>query len=210
VEGFDGKLLAYDTTVNTEFGTPPSSPVSATLTTPLMNLQQGMAYIVYFRYGNSDPNLIINSISVTLNNTNVVIGTIVDLTGAEPSNFISAEFTPPSNGIYNISVGVYTEGTQGLFYIDDILVQEVGVMGSKKQNITDLSFYPNPVKNIFSINCKDTLDTLEVYSTTGQLLLVEKPKNTQASLNLESFAPGIYLLNITSGAVTEQIKILKE
>lgn len=210
VEGFGGKLLAYDTTVNTEFGLPASAYVSASLTTPLINLQQGMAYTVYFLYGNSNPDFTISSVSVELDNTNVIIGTIENVTGAQPANFISAQFTPPSNGNYHINIRVDSEGTQGLFYIDDIRVQQVGVMSIDTKNFAGLSLYPNPVKDIVTVSYTNAIESIDVYSSTGQLLLAKRPNALESSVNLSSFASGVYFINASSGGLINRSKILKE
>jgi hypothetical protein len=205
VEGFQGKLLAYDTATDSNPAT-----VTASLTTPLVSLQQGMAYTVYFLYRNSDPNLTISNVSVDLSGSNVSIGSIENITGAVPTNFISAQFTPPADGDYNIVIRVTSLGNQGLFYLDHIMVQEVGVMGVDDNALTGLSLYPNPVNDILTVNYKNEIESVEVYGSTGQLVMAEKPNTLEANINVSGLSSGVYFLNITSEGHTKRTKILKE
>lgn len=212
VPGFTGKILAYDTTINTEFGMPANAAVGSRLYTPLLPLVQGTAYTISFRYGNSDPNLTIDLLSIALNSMGetVEIDDLGNITGATATDYVSAEFTPPSTGDYAISLAVVSEGTQGLLYLDDISVQSLGVMGTEDRMLSGVSLYPNPAKSVVTLSNITAIDAIELYNSTGQLLLAETPKAALATLDLSILASGMYIAHIRSGAQLEKKKIIKE
>lgn len=84
-----------------------------------------------------------------------------------------------------------------------------GTTAIQDKPITNLNIYPNPASDILSIE-HDLSGPLRVQITTtsGQLVYSEQfPTSTRIDLNITSFAPGIYLLEILSQerSVTKKI-----
>lgn len=213
VPGFTGKVLAYDTTISTEFGMPADAAVSVYLSTPAFEMVQGTAYKILFRYANSGANLTIGSLGIYLAGPDGAwtdIGLIENITGATPTDYASAEFTPPSTGIYRLNFAVMSEGTQGLLYMDDIEVQTLGIMGAQDNALSGLTLYPNPVNDILNIQYNAPVDSVELYNTAGQLLLAERSNTSLTEINLGNLASGVYIAHINSGSKSEIARIIKE
>ncbi len=71
-----------------------------------------------------------------------------------------------------------------------------------------ISIYPNPVKDVLTIDYLKTINSVEVYSLEGKLVFKNNEQNTSISLN--SLASGIYLLKINTDLGQVVKKIIKE
>jgi hypothetical protein len=75
----------------------------------------------------------------------------------------------------------------------------------------ELNVFPNPTNGSVTINSRDNMKSIEVYSITGALLLSESAKDKTHQLQLNNLAEGIYFVKVTyvnSMSVTK--KVIKE
>ncbi|MFC4165207.1 T9SS type A sorting domain-containing protein [Epilithonimonas zeae] len=79
----------------------------------------------------------------------------------------------------------------------------LGVDDVKKLTI---QIYPNPVKDTFIINTNDKIETIEIYSQTGQLLKTSKSKE----VDISNLPKGNYLVKIKTDKDNITQKIIKE
>jgi hypothetical protein len=59
---------------------------------------------------------------------------------------------------------------------------------------TEISIYPNPVKNSFALN--QTVNSIEIYTITGQLVANYNSISANQEINVENLGTGIYLVKI--------------
>ncbi|MDF2451668.1 MAG: hypothetical protein K0S26_1172 [Bacteroidota bacterium] len=69
-------------------------------------------------------------------------------------------------------------------------------VGFHELNGSIVSISPNPTNGFLTVKSKTDLQKIEVLSITGQAMLTEIPASTSHMLNLESFANGIYFVNV--------------
>lgn len=69
--------------------------------------------------------------------------------------------------------------------------------GVEEVPVTYLHVYPNPVEDVLNVRTS-AVETLEIYSTTGQCLYIAKA-NDYHLVNISDYAPGIYLLKVGNG-----------
>lgn len=60
--------------------------------------------------------------------------------------------------------------------------------------------YPNPFESTFTVEAGSTIEQLEVYSITGQLLFASTPKAKKVSISLDDFASGSYLVRTVTAS----------
>lgn len=71
--------------------------------------------------------------------------------------------------------------------------------------------YPNPVKNIITIETGLTIDSIDVVNQIGQnVLTLNSNRIINNQVDLSSLSQGLYFMNIRSGDKSESIKIIKE
>jgi len=91
--------------------------------------------------------------------------------------------------------------------------QTLGDDETRSQDNTSLQLFPNPASGSFSIALlDDTIESVEVVSITGQVVLSERIQGkSQETFNISSLSSGMYFVNITSGTNRSYSKkLLKE
>ena len=74
-----------------------------------------------------------------------------------------------------------------------------------------LQFYPNPVKNLLSIESNQIIDQIEVFDILGKKLYQRKSLNSDlVTVDFSKFVKGIYLVNISTDNKQRTLKIIKE
>jgi len=214
VAGYNGNILAYDTTINTQDGIiEPSASVAASLYSRKLLLTAGEEYTISYRYGNSSPSFTIDNLEVSLTTQGggapVTIATHQNITGATATTFVSPLITVPQTGEYFITFNVWTTGTQGFLYLDEIKMTQ-GIMAVNDAAISGLVTYPNPVNDILTITHSSSIDTLELFNITGQRIHHEAINNNYASVNMQEFAAGVYVLSLRAGNDKKTIKVVKQ
>jgi hypothetical protein len=120
---------------------------------------------------------------------------------------LTFNWTPPSDarGLYNVYVSAkdthcappyhhYLQVYTWSFYIDSCVspLQTSAVSAS-----ADIKVYPNPSGDQCQISSTEEFNTVQVYNVYGQKVYGQKFQSvTQHSIDIRSWPPGVYLLNI--------------
>jgi len=84
-------------------------------------------------------------------------------------------------------------------------------VGQSSEELTSLSLYPNPTKDIIHINGFTTLNDLKKIELTDNLgVLVEKIEVQNRQIDLSNVAKGIYYLEVSVNNKNTRIKIVKQ
>lgn len=81
-------------------------------------------------------------------------------------------------------------------------------MNLESENFEEIEVYPNPIENQFSLTNISEPVHLEIFSQTGQLVLIENSYAGE-NLNMEKALPGIYYVRITNGKHSKSMKFVK-
>ncbi|MFT6849951.1 MAG: PKD repeat protein [Sphingobacteriales bacterium] len=76
------------------------------------------------------------------------------------------------------------------------LIQATGIASAEAS--FDLVIAPNPVRNQLKITSSEEIKQLEIYNLQGQRLFFAENKNTQQSIEVSSWAKGVYVLKAFS------------
>jgi hypothetical protein len=82
--------------------------------------------------------------------------------------------------------------------------------GLKQNNFAALNYYPNPVKDVFTLSNTAAISNVEVVNTLGQRVYSTVVNNTAATINFEGLKSGIYFVKVQSGTAAQTIKVIKE
>lgn len=89
-------------------------------------------------------------------------------------------------------------------YLDD------AVMNVSDLNNSDLTFYPNPVKDVLNLNSKSPIQNVSVYNLAGQKV-ISNSNLTNNQINVSSLNSGVYVFRVTlQNGKTETLKIVKK
>ncbi|KGO92225.1 choice-of-anchor L domain-containing protein [Flavobacterium subsaxonicum] len=84
------------------------------------------------------------------------------------------------------------------------------ILSTNSNTIAGLAYYPNPVKNLFTLTHKAAIDTVKVYNTLGQQVLAKTVNNSQAMVDFSALNGGIYFVKVQAGNSQQTIKVVKE
>lgn len=80
-------------------------------------------------------------------------------------------------------------------------------MGVNDSELSILSVFPNPVKDILNINSQKNVEKTEVYNLSGQLVLTAK---NQTKIDMSSLPAGNYVVRIFSADEVKSIPVIKK
>ena len=140
------------------------------------------------------------TVNATLNASSCYTFTILDSYG----DGIDAGFGVGSFNITDASGAIVATG--GQFGSEDYRYFKTSSSTDINEKISSLSVYPNPVKDVLTIEGNYT--SVDIYDVFGKLVLSAKSAKT---INVSSLSNGIYMLNINTekGAATQKITITK-
>ena len=70
--------------------------------------------------------------------------------------------------------------------------------------------FPNPVATTVTINAQEVLDSITVTDLNGRKIVTQITNSAIVTLNLETLAPGIYLLTTACNGKSFNYKISKQ
>jgi ELWxxDGT repeat protein len=120
-------------------------------------------------------------------------------TNSEISGETNQSFTATVDGNYAVIV------TDGLC-IDTSACTTIAGLGIKIEEQNNLVIYPNPTRSNITVKSDEKIETILVFSASGQLIQTEN-KNT---FSVESLPAGIYFLKIQTEAGISTSRFVKE
>ena len=138
---------------------------------------------------------ILNSTGITIGTTQNNIGNIITFsqTLAPGNYFLKISSVNPTTSNYQIPYQFNLTTT----------------LSNTSNEISNLNFYPNPVKNMLYFDNFSTTKA-SVYSITGQLLEIKNFNTATNQIDLQTLSKGIYLLVLENETEKKSIKIVKE
>jgi len=116
--------------------------------------------------------------------------------------------------------GVWYTGTNWAIYNEDLAAMpedaEFDLMirdpslGVTDSSIEGLTFFPNPVENVFNINARTSIDEVTLYDILGREVLQQTGDATSMQVNMSALTSGNYLAKVQSGDTTHVIKLIKQ
>jgi hypothetical protein len=89
------------------------------------------------------------------------------------------------------------------FYFDDLSVNTISASTSVRStfasNYNQFSVYPNPAKDVLTIETNYPESHLDIYNATGKLILSQKIVKGKVQFNINEWTEGVYLIKQTTG-----------
>ena len=100
---------------------------------------------------------------------------------------------------------------QNQLLIDDFEVSYSTSLSTEDNELKIASVYPNPIKDIVTIETNTTIDGVSIINQLGQQVLTfNKSQIFNNKVDLNSITKGLYFMNIKTENKTQSIKIIKE
>ena len=91
----------------------------------------------------------------------------------------------------------------------DVVIDGIG-LGTIENTIEGFGFYPNPAKDMLTLNSADTIESVEIFSIVGQQVMNQAINATSKELNVSALSTGTYLMKVIVNGQVGVYKVIKE
>ncbi len=95
------------------------------------------------------------------------------------------------------------------YYVDDIVFSEIIMINTENPVLQSLKVYPNPVADRLTIESTEQVDEITIYNLLGSPVLNTTPNVLSPVLDMSTFTPGLYMVEVRIGNDTRTIKVMK-
>jgi hypothetical protein len=78
------------------------------------------------------------------------------------------------------------------------------------ENQSAFTYFPNPVKNMLTLNAQNTIDKITVINMLGQEVLRTSPNTSNAVIDMSSLQTGIYFVRVTINTLSQTVRVIKQ
>ena len=83
------------------------------------------------------------------------------------------------------------------------------VLGNTSFDLSQLNYYPNPVKDIFNVKYNKEIISVDVYDLTGRKVIEMKPNTLEVQLNMTNLSNAMYIVRLQSVDGITELKVYK-
>ena len=91
----------------------------------------------------------------------------------------------------------------------DLGVTVTVVLGTSSFDLSQLNYYPNPVKDIFNVKYNKEIISVDVYDLTGRKVIEMKPNTLEVQLNMTNLSSAMYIVRLQSVDGITELKVYK-
>lgn len=129
--------------------------------------------------------------------------------GAAPQytvDFSSYNGSQPFVG-FRLKTGSTTTSSQYVS-IDNVIWENS--LGTEQFDLSNFSYYPNPVKDVLNISYMHNIKAVSVFNLLGQEVITKNIDNTLARIDMSALAKGTYLVKVSNADAVKTIKVIKD
>ncbi len=122
----------------------------------------------------------------------------------------------PNNGYeflnWTLNGQVVSEEASFSFIVTESLdfVAYLQADGVVEQGGVTVALYPNPAKRRLTIEASEPVNVLEIYNINGALVYRQNDCSDKVEINVETYAPGTYMIRLTTDSTVETRRFVKE
>lgn len=99
-------------------------------------------------------------------------------------------------------------GSDQVIYFDNIF-GAAATIGLNEAKVSTAKIYPNPGQGNFNIESPTMIKSLQVFNTTGQLVISQEVNDLKAEVNASALSSGVYFIQIEKDSSIEKIRWVK-
>jgi hypothetical protein len=125
-----------------------------------------------------------------------------------------ADATAGTNALSGTAVLVdgntyYGVSVNGTCRSSALAVNVTVVLGSSSFDLSQLAYYPNPVKDIFNVKYNKEIISLDVYDLSGRKIIEIKPNTLDVQINMAKLSSAMYIVRLQSIDGITELKVYK-
>lgn len=126
-----------------------------------------------------------------------------------PYETVSLDFTVPSDGVYYIAFRAFSDPDQFYLSLDNIKIENKALAVSDVKS-AKLNFYPNPVKNVLTINNEIKMTNVTIYDLSGKSILSHRTDSKNLTLDISKLEKGNYMMRVATKNGAKTVKLIKD
>jgi len=126
-----------------------------------------------------------------------------------PYETASVDFTVPTDGVYYIAFRAFSDPDQFYLSLDNIKIEKNNLAVSDV-NFSKINFYPNPAKNILTVENDVNLTKITLYDLSGKSVLNNNVNSKKVQLDISHLAKGVYMMRVATEEGAKTMKIIKD
>jgi regulation of enolase protein 1 (concanavalin A-like superfamily) len=102
-------------------------------------------------------------------------------------------------------------GTSAYGQVEDYTLNIGSLIAVSETSKNTIKAYPNPVKDIFTIEAQGKIKTVKVYDVTGKQILTKEFNEAKSQIDFSKFSSGVYVVTtlLEDGSTTSTKEIKK-
>lgn len=72
------------------------------------------------------------------------------------------------------------------------------------------TYFPNPIKNILTLNAKKAIENVDIYNMLGQNVMSSRPNTNISKLDVSNLQTGTYFVKVKIANATKTIRVIKQ
>ena len=106
-------------------------------------------------------------------------------------------------------LNIYSAGTSNAFYMDEIELRDMDIVGISDFAEFKFQAYPNPVNNVMNLQANENISKVANYNVLGQEVYSAKINAMTSSVNMSSMASGAYFVKVNINGTEGTVKVIK-
>lgn len=122
----------------------------------------------------------------------------------------TANINPLPAGTQLVDGNIYYGVTNiGICRSTTLAVTVTVVLGNSSFDLSQLTYYPNPVKDIFNVKYNKEIISVDVYDLTGRKVIEMKPNTLEVQLDMTNLSNAMYIVRLQSVDGMTELKVYK-
>ncbi|MEM5566441.1 T9SS type A sorting domain-containing protein [Psychroserpens sp. AS72] len=123
---------------------------------------------------------------------------LVELTGADGIS---------PGDVLLVRVWEYGDNVKGTF---NICAWSPSTLGLDDNTFNGFTYYPNPVKDVLTLESPNTIDKIEVFNILGQRIVAIDSQNTIQNIDMSNVQAGAYFVKVSIGNQIKTLRVIKD
>jgi len=103
----------------------------------------------------------------------------------------------------------YAVSVNGICRSSALAVTVTVVLGKTSFDLSQLNYYPNPVKDIFNVKYSKEIISIDVYDLTGRNVINLRPNALDVQVNMTNLSSAMYIVRLQSVDGIKELKVYK-
>ena len=122
---------------------------------------------------------------------------------------IDGRFASNTRFAIHASEGTADDAEDYYFNIDNFSITSSS-LGINNSQISQFTYFPNPVNDQLTINAQTSVDDIAVLNMLGQVVSRQSPNSLNCLVDMAALRTGVYFVQVSIGNKTETVRILKQ